>query len=141
MQSLLDTCNDFINRAMQDYLAVIQKDDYSYMYEEIEMESAEEILDYLKDQMKDLPEMPQVQWKVSYLDPSIASDSINAYYVIPPVDDRSSNVMKINGDNVSDTNSMYETLAHEGFPGHLYQNVTYYENADHIMRYMTSPIG
>ena len=141
VQSLLDTCNDFINRAMQDYLAVIQKDDYSYMYEEIEMESAEEILDYLKDQMKDLPEMPQVQWKVSYLDPSIASDSINAYYVIPPVDDRSSNVMKINGDNVSDTNSMYETLAHEGFPGHLYQNVTYYENADHIMRYMTSPIG
>ena len=141
VQTLLDTCNSFLKRAMQDYLAVIQKEDYSFMYETIEMESAEEILDYLHEQMRDIPEMPEAQWSVSYLDPSIASDSINAYYVIPPVDDRSSNVMKINGDNVYDTNSLYETLAHEGFPGHMYQNVTYYEDGQSVMRYLTSPIG
>ena len=92
--------------------------------------------------MKDLPALDDVKYTVSYLDPSIASPSVSAYYVTPPVDDLSNNVVKINGDNVSDVNDLYSTLAHEGFPGHLYQTVEYYSH-DSIspLRYITDPIG
>ena len=48
-----------------------------------------------------------------------------AYYLTPPIDDISSNVIYINTKNESNGISLYSTLAHEGYPGHLYQTVYY----------------
>ncbi|MGM9942347.1 MAG: DUF885 domain-containing protein [Bulleidia sp.] len=142
VETLLKTCTDYLNRALNDFVDILSTDDTSFIEEVIEMDSAEEVLSYLKDHMHDVPEMPDVEYVVDYLDPSIASPSVNAYYVIPPVDDPSYNVMKINGDNVSDMSSLYETMAHEGFPGHLYQTVTFQNTSSPTgIRSMTSPIG
>lgn len=46
-----------------------------------------------------------------------------AYYLTPPIDDMSSNIIYINGKNKPDSLTLYTTLAHEGYPGHLYQTV------------------
>ncbi len=53
-----------------------------------------------------------------------------AYYLTPPIDDMSENIIYINPKNNTDTLSLYTTLAHEGYPGHLYQTVynQYYLN-------------
>ncbi|MBQ1325128.1 MAG: DUF885 domain-containing protein [Solobacterium sp.] len=98
-------------------------------YEEVvDFDSAEDILNYHQAHVKEqYPDGPEVVYEVSYLDPSVANDSTMAYYMEPPIDDIRDNVVRINGDLVSDTNTMYETLAHEGFPGHLYQ-ITWYLN-------------
>lgn len=138
IQEMIDVCEKYMDRAMDEFIDLLSRKDSDFMYEYVEMDSAEEILNYLEENMKDLPEMENRDWTVDYLDPSIASDSVNAYYVTAPIDNMNINVMKVNGDNVSDTNSMYETLAHEGFPGHLYQTVTFSEND---MAYVCGPIG
>lgn len=142
VETLLKTCTDYLERALYEFVELLSQEDTSFIDEVIEMDSAEEVLAYLKDNMHDVPEMPEVDYFVDYLDPSIASPSVNAYYVIPPVDDPSHNVMKINGDNVSDMSSLYETMAHEGFPGHLYQTVTFQNSSSPTgIRTMTTPIG
>jgi uncharacterized protein (DUF885 family) len=46
-----------------------------------------------------------------------------AYYLTPPIDDMQNNIIYINGKNSGDNLTMYTTLAHEGYPGHLYQTV------------------
>lgn len=63
-----------------------------------------------------------------------------AYYLTPPIDDMERNVIYINGKNTPDNLTLYTTLAHEGYPGHLYQTVysqlyLNQNNASHI-RYL-----
>ena len=46
-----------------------------------------------------------------------------AFYLTPPLDDMKENVIYINPNNNSYGVELYTTLAHEGYPGHLYQTV------------------
>lgn len=46
-----------------------------------------------------------------------------AFYLTPPLDDIHENVIYINGKNNPNGVDLYTTLAHEGYPGHLYQTV------------------
>jgi uncharacterized protein (DUF885 family) len=47
-----------------------------------------------------------------------------AYYFTPPIDDISHNIIYINQSQTPSGITLFTTLAHEGFPGHLYQSVT-----------------
>lgn len=53
-----------------------------------------------------------------------------AFYLTPPIDDVSENVIYINNSSTAPGLELYTTLAHEGYPGHLYQTVysQLYEN-------------
>ena len=46
-----------------------------------------------------------------------------AFYLTPPLDDISQNVIYINYGSAPENLELYTTLAHEGYPGHLYQSV------------------
>ncbi|MBQ7776026.1 MAG: DUF885 domain-containing protein [Lachnospiraceae bacterium] len=46
-----------------------------------------------------------------------------AFYLTPPLDDTESNVIYINQKNSPAGLELYTTLAHEGYPGHMYQSV------------------
>lgn len=46
-----------------------------------------------------------------------------AFYLTPPMDDISQNVIYINYGTSPENLELYTTLAHEGYPGHLYQSV------------------
>lgn len=46
-----------------------------------------------------------------------------AFYLTAPIDDTDSNVIYINQKNSPTGLELYTTLAHEGYPGHLYQTV------------------
>lgn len=48
-----------------------------------------------------------------------------AFYLIPPIDDIWQNVIYINNRSTPDGLDLFTTLAHEGYPGHLYQTVYY----------------
>lgn len=56
--------------------------------------------------------------------PSMEEFTNPAYYFTPPIDDPSQNVIYINRSQTPEGISLFTTLAHEGFPGHLYQAVT-----------------
>ena len=46
-----------------------------------------------------------------------------AFYMLPCIDNISDNTIYINTKDTSDRLSLFTTLAHEGYPGHLYQTV------------------
>lgn len=43
--------------------------------------------------------------------------------MIPPIDALMQNTIRINRSSTADGIELYTTLAHEGYPGHLYQTV------------------
>jgi uncharacterized protein (DUF885 family) len=48
-------------------------------------------------------------------------------YLVPPIDSYQNNNIYINGNNKKTLSMIYTTVAHEGYPGHLYQCV-YFRN-------------
>lgn len=48
-----------------------------------------------------------------------------AFYLIPPIDDIRQNTIYINNSSTPEGLDLFTTLAHEGYPGHLYQTVYY----------------
>lgn len=49
-----------------------------------------------------------------------------AFYLMPTIDANEVNTIYLNNAHMSDDLTLYTTLAHEGYPGHLYQT-TYYQ--------------
>ncbi len=114
----------------------------TYFASDFEIPSAEEILESLQGNVtQDYPEGPEVRYTASYLDSSIANESVIAYYLIPPVDAIEDNVIRINGDYDGEYFSFFNTLAHEGFPGHLYQTTYLFNQEMHPMMYQVSYSG
>lgn len=101
-----------------------------------ETKEPEEILkNYQTMLLSDYPQGPEVSYTAEYLDPSIANASTIAYYLIPPIDDVTDNVIKINPTQTENNiETLYTTLAHEGFPGHCYQNTYYFSLNPHPIR-------
>lgn len=92
--------------------------------------SPEEILEDLQQQMtNDFPALPATDGenfpdcRVKAVSDSLADFSAPAFYLTPPLDDSSRNVIYINEKDCPDGLALYTTLAHEGYPGHLYQSV------------------
>lgn len=92
--------------------------------------SPQEILDYLETAMaQDYPLISQdedtalIDCTVKYVDDSLEPYSAPAFYMTPPIDNVLNNTIYINALDTSDDLSLFTTLAHEGYPGHLYQTV------------------
>ena len=88
--------------------------------------SPEEILNQLKTGLDGLfPASPDVDTRIKYVQESMEEYLSPAFYMIPAIDDVENNVIYINKGHMPDSLSLFTTLAHEGYPGHLYQT-TYY---------------
>lgn len=94
------------------------------------LSSPEEMLSDLQKRMQeDFPAFPAedeaFSAKVTLKTVSSAMENYTspAYYLTPPIDDMRNNIVYINGKNNMDSLILYTTLAHEGYPGHLYQTV------------------
>lgn len=64
---------------------------------------------------------------VKYVDSSMEPYTAPAFYMLPCIDNTSDNTIYINTKDTSDRLSLFTTLAHEGYPGHLYQTVYCYQ--------------
>lgn len=60
---------------------------------------------------------------VKDVDAALEQYTSPAFYMTPPVDDLYHNTICINRASTSEGIELYTTLAHEGYPGHLYQTV------------------
>ncbi len=70
-----------------------------------------------------LPEGNSPTVTVKAVSDSLSDYCAPAYYLTSPMDSTDTNVIYINPKSDPDDLELYTTLAHEGFPGHLYQNV------------------
>lgn len=140
VQTMLDLCTEYLQKAVSELTSAYMSN-MDALGEQIPLTDAETILSYLESHMDNFPEIEKVNYTAEYLDPSVASDSIVAYYMSPQLDNTNNNVIKINGDNVSDTTYLYITLAHEGFPGHLYQTNYYLQSDPALIRTQIAAMG
>lgn len=91
---------------------------------QLSTEDPELILEDLQQKMKkDFPAAPDVGYTVKSVHPSLEEYTAPAFYLTPPIDDISQNCIYINQSKGDQKLKLYTTIAHEGFPGHLYQNV------------------
>ena len=92
--------------------------------------SAELILTRLQEGISGtFPEAPDTALEVKYVPEEMEDHLSPAFYMIPAIDNTEQNVIYINQAHMSDDLTLFTTLAHEGYPGHLYQTV-YYESTD-----------
>ena len=88
-----------------------------------------QILESLKQSMQnDFPMPPDAGYDVHYVDQSLQDYLAPAFYITAPIDDYSNNSIYINNAKGNSGISAFTTLAHEGYPGHLYQTIMSYSS-------------
>lgn len=98
------------------------------------VQNSQKVLNKLRQKMvKYYPKAPKVSCKIKYVHKTMEEYTSPAFYMVPAVDSYKENVIYI---NKSQTAELYQTLAHEGYPGHLYQNVYYAAKGDDPVRYL-----
>lgn len=85
-----------------------------------------ETLNYLQDAIADtFPAPADTVCEIKYVHTSLEEYVSPAMYFVPPIDGYTKNCIYINQNPAYDLSRIFSTLAHEGYPGHLYQH-TYF---------------
>jgi uncharacterized protein (DUF885 family) len=100
------------------------------------------ILEDLKtDILEDFPAPIDVNCDIKYVHESLSDYLSPAMYLIPAIDNYTDNNIYINGSDSETLATIYTTVAHEGYPGHLYQNVYFKSQDPAPIRNLLSFIG
>lgn len=90
----------------------------------------EVILSSLKAGISDaFPAEPETELQVKYVPEAMEEHLSPAFYMIPAIDNTEENVIYVNQAHMDNSLTLFTTLAHEGYPGHLYQTL-YYAGTD-----------
>ena len=88
------------------------------------------VLKYLIKNIKnDFPSGYETNYTINYVPKSMEKYESPAFYFIPQIDNTKINNIFINNNDDYNYMSLYHVLAHEGFPGHMYQS-TYFQNTN-----------
>ena len=135
VKELIKYIDDRIDGIESDMYGIILKDisvvDIMYEYQP-EYDRPEDILNDIIEFMPEDFKAPLTnEFTIKYMSPACEIEGVLAYYVTARIDDISVNNIKINSSEVAeDTYTLYTTLAHEGYPGHLYQYTSFYGNEE-----------
>ena len=95
-----------------------------------------------KKSERDFPALPEtVSPDIRYVHKSMEAYSSPAFYLTPPLDTGSPNVIYINPSSQTSNLELFTTLSHEGFPGHLYQTVYFGSCDPDDIRYLITSSG
>ncbi len=111
-----------------------QLPDYSFAYTE-----PDQILEHLQSQIdKDFPEIPPYSYVTKYVPADLAHTLSPAFFIVPPIDDYKSCIIYLNPNSTPDYPDLYPVLAHEGVPGHMYQNTYFMSHCGDDLRKVLS---
>ena len=142
IQELLEAVESNLKMSLMTTTEMLQKhpelaDEFeTYQYRQTEPEG---IMEELKMLNKDrFPALPACNYKFKAVPEALELSLSPAFYLVSPIDDYKNNVIYINHNPRFDSNSLYNVIAHEGYPGHLYQNVYFRANCDSDIRKLIS---
>lgn len=96
----------------------------------LEQTSPDSMLNDLQSKITSaFPDIPSVEFQIKYVPDAMQDYLSPAFYMIPAIDNLTENVIYINEGQTASGLNLYTTLAHEGYPGHLYQTV-YFSSSD-----------
>lgn len=120
------------NQLLSDYedFQVALAASYSITDTTLDESSPEDMLLDLKERLiYAFPDLTDVNATIKEVPEAMEDYLSPAFYLIPPLDNTTENTIYINQSKMYDSLTLYTTLAHEGYPGHLYQT-TYYASLD-----------
>lgn len=130
-EQVIELLDGAIDESMTELYSVVMADyagyeayinSYETLYEKNENTPAETIR-FFEDAMADrFPQIPEIEFTVTPVDKSLESSVSPAFYMIPALDRYEENTIHIN-EGSENGGPLWSTLAHEGIPGHMYQNV------------------
>ena len=87
------------------------------------LNNADEIITTLKDKMdKYFPKVKNVDYTIKTVPEELSSYLNPAFYVVSQIDNYKKNTIYINSTAEYSGSPLFTNIAHESFPGHLYQN-------------------
>lgn len=128
MEEMIDLLEAAIGDGIVDITSLTLSDkniiDKYIDFDSFPITNPEEIMQDLKsDIVKDFPEAQPVNCKIKYVPEALANYLSPAMYLVPPIDNYKNNNIYINGSDEKTLSMIYTTVAHEGYPGHMYQCV------------------
>ncbi|MBP5254836.1 MAG: DUF885 domain-containing protein [Lachnospiraceae bacterium] len=103
---------------------------------------AYEALEALKAHIRDsFPSIGDVAYTVEYVDASLRDYLSPAAYMTPPYDGEAVNRILVNCEPGDEPEDLFITLAHEGYPGHLYQTNYMREHCTILLRSLLETTG
>lgn len=131
IQQTLDDCLKEISQLTKDYPS-LSAEFTSYQFRQTEPTA---IMEELKQTTTaDFPELPACSYTLKDVPQALELSLSPAFYLTSALDDIQDNVIYINRNERYATNKLYNTLAHEGYPGHLYQKVYFNNNCKSDLR-------
>lgn len=111
--------------------------DYQYIYSK-----PEDILSHLQKSIpQDFPDLLPEHYTLKEVPQSLEALSSPAFYLISPIDNLEKQVIYINNSDEYASMDLFPTLAHEGFPGHMYAGYYYNSLNPHPIRSLLGPTG
>lgn len=96
-----------------------------------------EILTYLQGAIStDFPPLENINCTIKSVDKSLEEYLSPAFYLVPQLDNYKDNCIYINKNKKYDLSEIFTTIAHEGYPGHLYQNCYYNQQNPSLVRHV-----
>lgn len=128
--------------ASKDYDAVMAY--YNKDYEVNLPEEPDAMMERLIDEFSsEFPALKNAGYKLSYLPKSLEIEGMLAYCVLNRLDDAdAATCIRVNGAQVGgNMETLYTTLAHEGYPGHMLHSNYYYNSIQYPQEGMLSYLG
>lgn len=121
------------SQRMQDLIccSLLQESDPSFMEKcmdpDWQMPDPSSTLAYLQKKiLQDFPTPPDAACTINYVDSALEDYLAPAFYIVSPIDNYDHHTIYINEGYVHSDIYAFTTLAHEGYPGHLYQTLMTY---------------
>lgn len=133
-EEVINMLDDNLNQLFIDMYALYgeNQEAYEYFVENSDtlfstegMTSKEIIDELMSKNARNYPDFKNIEYDVDNLDPAMESilENTLAYYMAPAYDDQDHNIIRVNGAHAD--SGLWTTLAHEGCPGHMFQNAYY----------------
>lgn len=112
-------------------------------YEDIDpTDKPETLLNFLRNSINDVfPDGGSDTFTVKFVDKSLENFVSPAMYLTPAIDKISENIIYINKASEAEGSELVVTLAHEGYPGHLYQSTYFAETNPSLIRNLLNFTG
>lgn len=109
---------------------------YSYSFS---LTDPNEILENLRTQcIKDFPAIEDYVCNIKNVPAALEATLSPAFYLTVPIDRPQDNSIYINNGSTNTARNLYSTLAHEGYPGHMYQTLYFNRNNSCNLRKLLS---
>lgn len=135
LQKMVEQQRDYNLAEMNKLTSEMAKDTFSSGL--LPFQTPEEMLEHLKQQISSqFPAPPKAEFKIKQVNEKLQDFLSPAFYLTSPMDQFTDNCIYINPGNRYNEIELFTTLAHEGYPGHLYQTIYSYSAQLPPLRYI-----